>query len=169
MKAMELPVNFRMPPIEKYNRRRDPTDYINVYKTKLQDSSLTVKCRNIHTILSSDVTRWYNKLKLESIKSQLKREFINAFIDNRTMIANIVQLHDIRQKERESVKSYFKRFSNVINKIKSITDDKALDALVTRLHMCTPFGETSKKTAQNLQSTGRPDLAKNSIREDDQK
>ncbi|KAL2498221.1 Uncharacterized protein Adt_23771 [Abeliophyllum distichum] len=55
------------------------------------------------------------------------------------MIADIVQLHDIHQKEGESVKSYFKRFSNVINKIESVTDDKALDALVTRLHMRTSF------------------------------
>ncbi|KAL2526629.1 reverse transcriptase [Abeliophyllum distichum] len=37
------------------------------------------------------------------------------------------------------MKSYFKRFSNVINKIETVTDDKALDALVTELHLRTPF------------------------------
>ncbi|KAL2491976.1 Retrotrans gag domain-containing protein [Abeliophyllum distichum] len=55
------------------------------------------------------------------------------------MIADIVQLNDIQQKEGETVKSYFKRFSNVINKIETGTNDKALDALVAGLHMCTPF------------------------------
>ncbi|KAL2505719.1 Uncharacterized protein Adt_21340 [Abeliophyllum distichum] len=55
------------------------------------------------------------------------------------MVANISQLHDIRQKDGETVKSYFKRFSNVINKIEIVTDDKALDALVIKLHMCTLF------------------------------
>ncbi|KAL2498149.1 Uncharacterized protein Adt_23699 [Abeliophyllum distichum] len=55
------------------------------------------------------------------------------------MIADIAQLNDIRQKEGETVKSYFKRFSNVINKIETVTDEKTLDALVTRLHMRTPF------------------------------
>ncbi|KAL2466236.1 hypothetical protein Adt_42087 [Abeliophyllum distichum] len=35
--------------------------------------------------------------------------------------------------------SYFKRFSNVINKIETVTDEKVLDAIVTRLHMCTLF------------------------------
>ncbi|KAL2505889.1 Uncharacterized protein Adt_21510 [Abeliophyllum distichum] len=55
------------------------------------------------------------------------------------MVADIAQLNDIRQKEEETVKSYFKRFSNIINKIETVTNEKALDALVTGLHMCTPF------------------------------
>ncbi|KAL2470719.1 Retrotrans gag domain-containing protein [Abeliophyllum distichum] len=131
MKAMELSVKFRMPHMEKYNGREDPTDHIIMYKTKLQGNSSAVKCRNFHTTLTSDAKRWYNKLKLESIKSwpQLKWEFINAFISNQTMVADIAQLYDIWQKEGESMKSYFKRFSNVINKIESVTDNKALDAL----------------------------------------
>ncbi|KAL2492595.1 Uncharacterized protein Adt_28223 [Abeliophyllum distichum] len=55
------------------------------------------------------------------------------------MIVDIVQLHDIRQKEEESVKSYFKRFRAVINKIENVTNDKALDVLLTRLYMRTSF------------------------------
>ncbi|KAL2474574.1 Retrotrans gag domain-containing protein [Abeliophyllum distichum] len=55
------------------------------------------------------------------------------------IIVDIVQLNDIRQKEGETIKIYFKRFSNVINKIKIVTDEKGLDALVTGLHMHTLF------------------------------
>ncbi|KAL2518478.1 Uncharacterized protein Adt_14725 [Abeliophyllum distichum] len=55
------------------------------------------------------------------------------------MVVDIAQLHDIQQKNRKTVKNYFKRFINVINKIETVTDDKALDALVTGLHMRTPF------------------------------
>ncbi|KAL2518810.1 Uncharacterized protein Adt_15057 [Abeliophyllum distichum] len=55
------------------------------------------------------------------------------------MIADIAQLNDIRQKDGKTVKSYVKRFSNVINKIETVTDEKALDSLVTGLHMRTPF------------------------------
>ncbi|KAL2471211.1 Uncharacterized protein Adt_39347 [Abeliophyllum distichum] len=64
------------------------------------------------------------------------------------MIADIAQLNDIRQKEGETVKNYFKRFSNVINKIKTVTNKKALDALVTGLHMRTPLW----RDVQNSQS-----------------
>ncbi|KAL2526425.1 Uncharacterized protein Adt_11479 [Abeliophyllum distichum] len=99
LKAMEIPANFRMPLMDKYNRRGDPLDHINIYKTKLQGQSPAVKCRNFHTTL----------------------------------------LNDIRQKEEETDKSYFKRFSNVINKIKTMTDEKVLDTLVTGLHMHTLF------------------------------
>ncbi|KAL2526890.1 Ribonuclease H [Abeliophyllum distichum] len=138
LKAMEVPVNFRMPIMDKYNRRDDPSDDIKIYKTKLQGQSPAMKCQNFHTTLISDTKRWYNKLKPGSIQSwpQFKREFINAFIGNRTMIPDIVQLNDIWQKEGKTVKSYFKRFSNGINKIKIVTDEKALGALVTGLHTC---------------------------------
>ncbi|KAL2542468.1 Retrotrans gag domain-containing protein [Abeliophyllum distichum] len=101
MKAMDVPINFRMPLMDKYNERGDPTDHINIYKTKLQGQFSAVKCQNFHTTLTSDAKRWYNKLKPGSIKSwsQLKKEFVNAFIGNRTMVAYIAQLHDIRQKD----------------------------------------------------------------------
>ncbi|KAL2486592.1 Uncharacterized protein Adt_31348 [Abeliophyllum distichum] len=142
LKAMEVPMNFRMPIMDKYNGRGDPSDHINLYKTKLQGQCPAVKCQNLHTTLISDAKWWYNKLKPRSIRSwsQLKREFINAFIGNRTMIADIAQLNDIRQKEGKTIKRYFKRFSNVINKIEIVTDEKALDTLMTGLHMRTPFG-----------------------------
>ncbi|KAL2532925.1 Retrotrans gag domain-containing protein [Abeliophyllum distichum] len=141
LKAMEVPVNFRMPIMDKYKETGDPSDHINVYKMKLQGQSPAVKCQNFHTTLISDAKRWYNKLKPGNIQSwpQLKRKFINAFIGNQTMIADITQLNDIQQKEEETVKSYFKRFNNVINKIETVTDEKALDALLTGLHMRTPF------------------------------
>ncbi|KAL2518148.1 putative gag protein [Abeliophyllum distichum] len=150
MKAIKVPANFRMPLMDKYNWRDDPMDHINIYMTKLQDHFPAVKCQNFHTMLTSDAKRWYNKLKPGSIRSwpQLKREFVNTFIGNRTIVVDIAQLHDIRQKKRETVKSYFNRFSNVINKIKTVTDDKALDALVTGLHMHTPFW----RDVQNSQS-----------------
>ncbi|KAL2462290.1 Retrotrans gag domain-containing protein [Abeliophyllum distichum] len=98
LKAKELSVGFKMPFIEKYNRRGDPTDHINVYKMRLQDNILAVMCWNFHAILVSNAKRWYNKLKPRSIKSwqQLKQEFINVFIGNQIMITNITQLYDIR-------------------------------------------------------------------------
>ncbi|KAL2474421.1 activating signal cointegrator 1 complex subunit 2-like protein [Abeliophyllum distichum] len=71
LKAMELSINFRMSPIEKYNERRDSTDHINVYKTKLQGSSPAVKCKNFHTTLTSDVKRGYNKLKPKALGAGL--------------------------------------------------------------------------------------------------
>ncbi|KAL2465902.1 Retrotrans gag domain-containing protein [Abeliophyllum distichum] len=90
--------------MDKYNGRGDPSDHINIYKMKLQGQSPVVKCQNFYTTLVSDVKMWYNKLKPGSIQSwtQLKREFVNAFIGNLTMIADIVQLNDIRQNEKPS-------------------------------------------------------------------
>ncbi|KAL2491657.1 Integrase catalytic domain-containing protein [Abeliophyllum distichum] len=137
LKAMEILANFQMRLMDKYNERGDPSDHINIYKMKLQGQSPAVKCQNFHTTLVSDAKRWYNKLKPGNIGNwpQLKRKFVNAFIGNRTMIANITQLNNIRQKEGKTIKSYFKRFSNVIKKIETVTDEKALDTLVTGLHV----------------------------------
>ncbi|KAL2480267.1 Uncharacterized protein Adt_33233 [Abeliophyllum distichum] len=150
LNATEISVNFRMLIMDKYNGRDDPSDHINIYKTKLQGQSLAVKCQNFLTTLISDAKRWYNKLKPVNIRSwlQLKREFVNAFIGNQTMIVDITQLSNFQQKEEKTVKSYFKRFSNVMNKIEIVTNEKALDALMTGLHMRTPFW----RNVQNSQS-----------------
>ncbi|KAL2525694.1 Retrotrans gag domain-containing protein [Abeliophyllum distichum] len=101
LKDMEIPTNFRMPLMDKYNRKGDLSYHINIYKTKLQGQSPAVKCQNFYTTLASNAKMWYNKLKPGSIRSwpQLKREFVSAFIGNRTMIADITQLNDIRQRE----------------------------------------------------------------------
>ncbi|KAL2531769.1 Retrotrans gag domain-containing protein [Abeliophyllum distichum] len=78
--------------------RGDPSNHINIYKTKLQGQSPVVKCLEF------------------PYHAHIRR----------------------RRGEGKTVKSYFK-FSNVINKIKTVTDEKALDALVTGLYMRTPF------------------------------
>ncbi|KAL2526019.1 Uncharacterized protein Adt_11073 [Abeliophyllum distichum] len=44
LKAIEIPVNFRMPLMDKYNGRGDLSDHINIYKMKLQGQSPAVKC-----------------------------------------------------------------------------------------------------------------------------
>ncbi|KAL2475480.1 Retrotrans gag domain-containing protein [Abeliophyllum distichum] len=96
LKAMEIPANFQMPLMDKYNGRGDPSDHINIYRTKLQGQSPTVKCQNFHSTLASDMKRSYNNLKPVSIWSwpQLKRKFVNAFIGNQTMIADIAQFNN---------------------------------------------------------------------------
>ncbi|KAL2498278.1 Uncharacterized protein Adt_23828 [Abeliophyllum distichum] len=57
LKAMELLVNFRMPIMDRYNGRGDPSDHISIYKTKLQGQSPAVNCQNFHTTLISDAKR----------------------------------------------------------------------------------------------------------------
>ncbi|KAL2466041.1 Retrotrans gag domain-containing protein [Abeliophyllum distichum] len=101
MKDNELSIGFKMPPIDKYNGRGDPTDHINVYKMKLQGYNHVIKCRNFDTTFVSDAKYWYNKLKLRSIRSwtQLKQQFINAFISNCTTVSDMAELG-------ESVKIY---------------------------------------------------------------
>ncbi|KAL2497740.1 Uncharacterized protein Adt_23290 [Abeliophyllum distichum] len=118
LKAGELSVGFKMPSMEKYNRKGDPTNHINVYMTRFQGNIPTVKCQNFHTALVSNEKRWYNKMKLGNIKRwpQLKHKFINDFIHNRTMIVDISHFHNIRQTEGESMKGYLKWFINVITK-----------------------------------------------------
>ncbi|KAL2471675.1 Retrotrans gag domain-containing protein [Abeliophyllum distichum] len=74
LKARELFTDFKMPHMKKYSGHDNFTDHINMYKMRLQCYILAVKCKNFHTILVSDVKKWYKKLKPGSIKSwsQLK-------------------------------------------------------------------------------------------------
>ncbi|KAL2481391.1 hypothetical protein Adt_34357 [Abeliophyllum distichum] len=104
LKAMEVPVNFRMPIMDKYNERDDslgPHQHI-------QDEA------------PGPIPR--GKMSKTSIpRSYLMRRATSG-----------------RRKEKPS-RATSKGFSNVINKIETVTDEKALDALVTGLHMRTLF------------------------------
>ncbi|KAL2474257.1 Uncharacterized protein Adt_34993 [Abeliophyllum distichum] len=108
--------------MEKYDRRGDLTDHINMYKTRFQGYIPVVKCRNFHTTLVSNPKRWYNKLEQESIRSwpQMKQKFINTFIGNWTMIANVIQIHEIdRRKENREPKTYTQLVDLIQREIRS--------------------------------------------------
>ncbi|KAL2505569.1 Integrase catalytic domain-containing protein [Abeliophyllum distichum] len=99
--------------MQKYNRQGDPTDHINVYKTRLQGYIPIAKCRNYHTTHVSDAKRWY-KLKPRSIMNwpQLKQKFINVFIGNRATTTDMDQLNDTWRLTMNSRRNYAKASQN---------------------------------------------------------
>ncbi|KAL2466483.1 hypothetical protein Adt_42334 [Abeliophyllum distichum] len=120
---------------------------------KLQGYFLAVKCRNFHTTFVSDVN--YEEL------TTTEAGIYKCLYQQWTTAVDVTQLHDTRQKEDQSVKSYLKRFIKVINKIENITNDKAPDALITRLCIRTPFW----RGVQNRDlKTYRPHSVRNSLR-----
>ncbi|KAL2504651.1 Uncharacterized protein Adt_20272 [Abeliophyllum distichum] len=132
-------------PKQSYVRPEEEKERLEYYKDD-DDENLpftndlnVMEIPNFYTTLVSDAKMWCNKLKPESIRSwpQLKRECVNAFIGNQIMIADIAQLKDIRQKEGETVKSYFKSASdqNVDHELTTISKplfDFTGDSLIPR-------------------------------------
>ncbi|KAL2466331.1 hypothetical protein Adt_42182 [Abeliophyllum distichum] len=70
LKARKLFTGFKMPPMQKYNGRGDPTDHINVYKTRLQGYIPTVKFLHHQFSLSSSVV--YTRLKIITQKTVVR-------------------------------------------------------------------------------------------------
>ena len=66
-----LPPRFKVPPLKKFDRTKDPFDYLEAFKTimQLQVVPEEIMCRAFPIGLRGSIRVWFNKLESESIGS----------------------------------------------------------------------------------------------------
>jgi hypothetical protein len=127
-----LPAKFKVPQLENFDGLRDSLDYLDSFRTvmRLQGASDEIMCRTFPTNLRGSVRVWFNQLETESIDTfaQLSRAFIDNFIGGRRLACPENYLLNIRQKERESLRSYVQRFNKEAVQIDEPNEFVALTA-----------------------------------------
>ncbi|XP_023895661.2 uncharacterized protein LOC112007537 [Quercus suber] len=117
MAVLECPVpsKFRLPQLELFNRLKDPQDHLNTFKTTLglQQSPDEILCRSFPTTLKGAARKWFTKLPTSSIDSfeQLSNAFLCHFVGGQRPKRPTDHLLTIRQREKETLRSYVKRFT----------------------------------------------------------
>lgn len=96
-----------------------------------------LKYQSFYLTLEEVTNMLYNKLPLGSSRnwSQLKEVFLGAFARNRLGQAPATRLNGMIKEERESLKSYFTHFSIELIDCKTISNEKARNALWSGLLM----------------------------------
>ena len=83
--SFPLPVKFRMPQMEAYNRSRDPLDHLESFKTlmHLQEIPEEIMCRVFPTTLKGLARVWFSKLtpNIVSTFKELSGHFVMHFIE----------------------------------------------------------------------------------------
>ena len=110
-----VPSKFQLPQLEPFDRLKDPQDHLNTFKMTLglQQPPDEILCRSFPTTLKGTATEWFTKLPTSSIDDfeHLSNAFLRHFIWGQRPKRPVDHLLIIRQGERETLRSYVKRFT----------------------------------------------------------
>ncbi|XP_050259739.1 uncharacterized protein LOC126704771 [Quercus robur] len=110
-----VPSKFCLPRLEPFDGLKDPQDHLNTFKTTLglQQPPDEILCRSFPTTLKGAAREWFTKLPNSSIDNfdQLSSTFLRHFIGGQRPRRPVDYLLTIRQGEKETLRSYVKRFT----------------------------------------------------------
>ncbi|XP_074574636.1 uncharacterized protein LOC141831105 [Curcuma longa] len=111
----ELPRHFRAPQLSDYTGAADPEDHLGRFENAalLHQYTDAIKCRVFLTTLAGSALRWFNHLPPASICSfnDFRSAFLRHFATSRTYRKTVMDLFSIKQKSKESLKEYVRRFN----------------------------------------------------------
>ena len=117
MAVLECPVpsKFRLPQLEPFDGLKDPQDHLNTFKTMLglQQPPDEILCCSFPTTLKAAAREWFTKLPNSSIDNfeQLSNSFLCHFIGGQRPKRPADYLLTVKQGEKETLRSYVKRFT----------------------------------------------------------
>ena len=122
-----MPSKFRLPQLEPFDGLKDPQDHLNTFKMTLglQQPPDEILCRSFLMTLKGVAREWFTKLPNSSIDNfdQLSSAFLRHFIGGQRPRRLVDYLLTIRQGEKETLRSYVKRFTRETLKVDE-ADDK---------------------------------------------
>ena len=110
-----VPSKFRLPQLEPFDELKDHQDHLNTFKTTLglQQPPNEILCRSFPTALKGVAREWFTKLSMSSVDNfeQLSNAFLRHFIRRQRPKRLADYLLTIKQGEKETLRSYVKRFT----------------------------------------------------------
>nr|XP_023871782.1 uncharacterized protein LOC111984380 [Quercus suber] len=121
-----VPSKFCLPQLEPFDGLKDPQDHLNAFKMTLglQQPPDEILCRSFPTTLKGAAREWFTKLPTSSIDNfeQLSNAFLRHFIGGQRPKRTADHLLTIRQGEKETLRSYVKRFPHETLEVDEVDD-----------------------------------------------
>ena len=121
-----VPSKFRLPQLEPFDGLKDPQDHLNTFKTTLglQQPPDEILCCSFPTTLKAATREWFTKLPTSSIDNfeQLCSAFLHHFIGGQHPKRPADYLFTIKQGEKETLRSYVKRFTRETLEVDEVDD-----------------------------------------------
>ena len=132
-----VPSKFRLPQLESFNELKYPQDQLITFKTTLglQQPPDEILCRSFPTTFKGAVREWFTKLPTSSVDNfeQLSNAFLHHFIRGQHPKRPTNYLLTIRQGEKETLRSYVKRFTGETLEVDEADDKVQLTNFKARL------------------------------------
>nr|XP_023885128.1 uncharacterized protein LOC111997284 [Quercus suber] len=132
-----VPSKFCLPQLKPFDRRKDPLDHLNTFKTTLglQQPPDEILCHSFPTTLKGAAKEWFTKLPTSSIDSfeQLSSSFLCHFIGGQHPRRPANNLLTIKQGENETLRSYAKYFTRETLEVDEVDDKVQLTTFKAEL------------------------------------
>ncbi|XP_074574021.1 uncharacterized protein LOC141830496 [Curcuma longa] len=150
----EVPRHFRMPQFSDYTGNTDPEDHLGRFENAalLHQYTDAIKCRVFLTTLAGSALRWFNRLPQSSIWSfaDLKGAFLRHFATSKTYRKTIMDLFATKQKTRESLKDFVRRFNQIAQEVPAASSDVLVNAFSQGLTEGDFFRSIIKRPPENF-------------------
>ncbi|GKD65425.1 reverse transcriptase domain-containing protein [Tanacetum coccineum] len=105
----------RMPNnVKTYNRTGDPEDHLKIFQTAAQVErwAMPTWCHMFNSTLIWVARVWFDELPPESIDGYkgLKAAFLAYFMQQKKYVKDLVEIHNIKQRDGETIKDFMERF-----------------------------------------------------------
>ncbi|GJR61005.1 reverse transcriptase domain-containing protein [Tanacetum coccineum] len=105
----------RMPShIKTYDGSEDPKDHLKIFQSaaKTERWAMPTWCHMFNSILTGNARVWFDDLPKETIDSydDLKKAFLENYLQQKKCIKDPVKIHNIRQRDGESTEEFVRRY-----------------------------------------------------------
>ncbi|GJY35652.1 reverse transcriptase domain-containing protein [Tanacetum coccineum] len=123
IRYFDLPKRIRMPShVKTYDGSEDPEDHLKIFQVtaKVEWWEMPMWCHMFNSTVTENARVWFDDLPLESIDSydDLKETFLANYLQQKKYIKDPVEIHHIKQRERESTEDFVRRFKTKSRDVK---------------------------------------------------
>ncbi|GJW78580.1 reverse transcriptase domain-containing protein [Tanacetum coccineum] len=113
----------RMPNnVKTYDGTGDPEDHLKVFQSAAQVEhwAMPTWCHMFNSTLIGSARVWFDELPAKSIDGykDLKTAFLAYFMQQKKYVKDPVEIHNIKQKEGETIEEFMERFKNETGRMK---------------------------------------------------
>ncbi|GJT30873.1 reverse transcriptase domain-containing protein [Tanacetum coccineum] len=96
--------------IKTYDRSEDPEDHLKIFQSavKTERWAMPTWCHMFNSTLTGNARVWFDDLPKETIDSydDLKKAFLENYLQHKKCIKDPVEIHNIRQRDGESTEEF---------------------------------------------------------------
>ncbi|GKC97282.1 reverse transcriptase domain-containing protein [Tanacetum coccineum] len=100
--------------IKTYDGNEDPEDHLKIFQAaaKTEHWAMPTWCHMFNSTLTGNARVWFDDLSKESIDSYdaLRKVFLENYLQQKKCIKDPVEIHNIKQRDRESMEEFMRRY-----------------------------------------------------------
>ncbi|GJX96099.1 reverse transcriptase domain-containing protein [Tanacetum coccineum] len=146
--------------VKTYDVTGDPEDHLKVFQASAQVErwAMPTWCHMFNSTLIGAVRVWFDKLPPESIDSykDLKAAFLAYFMQQKKHVNNPVEIHNIKQKDGETIEEFMERFKVETGRMKGAPKCMKISGFmhgVNNLELTKRLNEHVPKTLEEMMTT----------------